>query len=592
MRYSSYTRGDTVGFVDGDIGWVGIDSTSDREKLEEGMLYVGENTRLRQRSVKQRLGTQIPPDFNPAAGFANRLIGSGIFRDPNGNEVLLVAPAGVTYTLGLQFTKDPIHIDYSTTTNAPSGDNGAGLVQFCQSFDSVLMFRVPSVTGQNLVWNGNSPTTDANRWQKVVLSTNGLSLVPAAWLGEPWGDRVITYEPLWPSAPTRDTWIVSDLYDYSSYDPVYQVIRTNSADSDLITRIKQYMKGAVIVYKNNSIHMATDIGTYPFSVAQRKLADIGSIGIFMPLDVGGDQIFLSQPNGFYRLSEVIADQIVALPVPISEGINRVIKQINWPYTAFWGCSAALDNYAFFAVCLGSGSQRLNTILVYDTQRRQWESAGDTWRDPSFAFNKLHVINFEGIKRLCALDYDNGVIYLLYEGIRDELQSGSFSVPFKMETRGYIGNDAMAFKRFGRCRVAIASWEPEVNVTAVVDGVNEEFLLTNSPITKDNQLFYSHAVPPLSESGDPLAPYREDYSINLFDNFAAETFEELPAGPISQIPGTIFESIGELQQSVEPFMVRQMGRWGAIRVENDEGHIEVQAIEVEGQEAANTLRTVA
>lgn len=594
MRWQNFTRGDTVPFTDGDLGWLGIDSTHDRDKIIRGMLYEGRNTRLRTGSVKQRGGTQIPQDFNPTGGFENSLVGAGLFKDPLGRELLLVAPASVDYTVALAFSRDPVQIDYATSP-APTGDNGSGIVEFVQTFDKVHLLRIPNQgsPGENLVWNGGTTATDADRWNVTTLSTNGFTLVPAKWHGEPWGDRCIFYTALWPGAPERDTWIVTDLYDYSSYDPVYQTIRTNAAQSDTITRIKAYMKGSAIIYKNKTVHLAQDLGTYPFSVGQRKLADIGSIGINMPLDIGGDQIFLSQPNGFYRLSEIIQDQIVALPVPISEGIQRVIDQINWPYTTIWGCSAALGNYAFFGVCLGPTAQRLNTVLVYDTQRRQWESAGDTWRDPSFAFNKLISLDFGGTQRLCAVDYNSGTIYLLYEGVRDELRTGSFSVPFRMVSRGYVGSEGMAIKKFGRLRVSIASWDPKVNITAKMDGVNEEFLLTEDPITKSNANYYSLGKDPFNPlTDDPRAPYREDYSTSDFDNFVAEDFESLPEGEISMIPGTLFEAVTDMQESVEPLMVRQMGRHCSIIVENDEGQVEVQAIELEGQQSINTIRTAA
>ena len=592
MRFQSFGQSDTQGFLAGDDRWIGIDMTRDRDKAGPGMLRLGENTRLRNGTVRQRYGTQIPQDFNPSGGFSNFLVGSGIFRNPNGDEVLLVAPANATYTLVLQFSKDIYQVDYATAVTvpptAPSGNNGSVLVEFCQSFDSVHMFRIPLPGTENLVWDGVAPAS-GGRWKKTVLSPIGATLVPPTWFGEPWGDRMITYKALWPSAPERDTWNVSDLYDYTSYDPVYQKIRTNAAQSDSITRIKAYLKSSAIIYKNKSISMATDLFTFPFSVSQRKLSDLGSNGIHMPLDIGGDQIFLSQPNGFYRLSEVIQDNIIAVPLPISERIQKVIDQINWQYTAILGCSELLDNYAFFGVCIGSTQQRPNCILVYNTQTSQWESAGDTWRDPTFAFNRLHVLNFAGVQRLCAVDYQSGVIYLLYEGVRDELKDGSFSVPFKMESRGYTGDDPLSLKRFGRARVAIAGWDPQINVTAIVDGVNEEFLLTENPITKDNSTFYSHGAERFEPGDDSSAPYREDYSISDFDNFAVETFEGLPEGTILFIPGSLFQTIGDTQEVTEALMVRQLGRWSALRVENDEGWVEVKGLTVEGITGPNAIR---
>ena len=78
-------------FRDGDPGWTGIDMTRERDALEPGMLALGQNTRLRTRRARQRSGTAMPGDFNPTNGFTNYLVGSGVFTDPNGDELLLVA---------------------------------------------------------------------------------------------------------------------------------------------------------------------------------------------------------------------------------------------------------------------------------------------------------------------------------------------------------------------------------------------------------------------------------------------------------------------------------------------------------------------
>jgi hypothetical protein len=591
MRYSSYTRGDTTGFITGDDRWTGIDSTRDRDKIAPGRLYKGENTRLRTGTIRQRGGTQIPSDFNPTGGFTNSIIGSGIFRDPNGDEALLVAPAGETFIVALRFGKDPVQINYGSTA---IGTNGTGLVEFVQGFDSLIMLRIPSQGDQNLVWNGNyNQASDANKLLAVELTSEGDTLVPPMWHGEPFGDRIIFYQAFYPTAPQRDTWLITDFYDYSSYYPAYQTFRTNAGESDIIVRIMQYFRNSVVVFKNNSIHMASDLGTYPTTFGQRELSGtIGAVGNKTEIEVGGDILFPSQPNGFYRLSEVIADQIVTLPLPISEPIQKVIDGINWPYTALWGSSAALDNYAFFGVCHGVKAQRLNRILVYNTQSKEWESQGDTWADPQFAFNRLHIVNFGGIHRLVAIDYLNGIIYLLYEGIRDELKSGSFAVPFKMETRGYMG-DQGGFSRFGRVQLPLATWSPKISVTAIMDGVNEEFPLTDVAITKDSSRYYTHGADPFDpNTGNANAPYREDYSLSDIDDLVIEDFEEYPEGPIDFLPATLFGQVGDMQQTQESFWARQIGRWMSLRVENSDGHVEVQGVTVEGLGALNAVKTAA
>ncbi len=498
MRFDFYSQKDTPDTTGGDDRFQGIDMTRDRPLLAQGMISLGENTRTRTGKVVQRRGTSMAPDFNPPAGVGSPLVGSGVFRNPNGDEVLIVAPRGQTYTMVLQDGKDPYKVNYD---GGVTGSN-TGSVEIVQAFEKVLLLRKPLVGSppQNLVWDGDStqttPGTADSEWEITTVTAGG-TLVPGVFNGEPFMDRIVFYFANAPTPLRRDVWYMSDIEDYSTYDNVFQSFRTNSGEADYITRIKSYFRGSVVIFKNQSIHMATILPTFPVSIEQRILnSTIGGVGNKIPVMVGGDIIFLSQPNGFYLLSEVIQDQIAALPSPISEPIQRVIDDINWPVTTLYGCSAALDNYAFLGVSLKSrpSSGRLNAILVYDTQRKQWESAGDTWMDETFSFSALHVTNYGGVHRLFAVDYLRGVTYLLYEGTTDETVAGIFSVPFKMETRGFVGDDPIGFKRFGRASIGITTSDPEITITAISDGFNEEKILTPQPITKDRFKFYQHGFP--------------------------------------------------------------------------------------------------
>jgi hypothetical protein len=575
---------------EGDDGWVGIDMTRDKPSVSQGRLSRGQNTRLVTRKAKQRNGTAIPQDFNPVGGFVNSIIGSGVYRNPTGDQVLLVAPAGVTYTLALQSGRDPLQINYSAAEIAGGRTNGFGIVTFAQSFDKVNLFRRPVQAAQkNLVWDGVS----GHNWEIIALSAFGKELIPTVWNGEPFMDRIVYYSDNYGAVPWRDQWLVSDIEDYTSYDSVYQSIRTNTGESDYITRIMGYFRGSVIVFKSHSIHQVSVLrGLYPFQVEQRQLTTtLGSIGNKMPLEVGGDVIFLSLPNGFYRLSEVIQEQIVTLPLPISEQIQDIVDQINWLKTATFGCSEALGNYAFFGVALGPSTQGLNAILVYNTQSKEWESAPDTWADPGFTFHRLHVTTYGGVDRLFAVDYVNGTIYLLYEGVADELRSGTFSVPYLLETRGYTGGDTVAFKRFGRASVAVSMSGATAKVTAISDGFNEEKVL--GTITKDRAEFYIHGHKLFDPTvDDPDEPKREDYSSGTVSDFATEDFEDLPLGPIAQLPGTPGLIVGNKQQSVERFLVRSNARWCALRIENNSGQCDVLSVGVESTPAVTTARTAA
>src|SRR4029077_2232996 len=143
-----------------------------------------------------------------------------------------------------------------------TGNNGTGDlvfgVQFCQAFDKLLLLRRPLQGGENLVWDGGA-TTD---WEKTVVTAGG-TLIPGSFHGEPFMDRVVFYNANAPAVATRDEWILSDVEDYSPYDAVYQVFRTNPAEADYITRIMAYYRGSVVVFKNQSIHMVELQPTFP-----------------------------------------------------------------------------------------------------------------------------------------------------------------------------------------------------------------------------------------------------------------------------------------------------------------------------------------
>jgi hypothetical protein len=597
-------------FVDGDIAWNGIDMTRDRSLLKQGTLAYGQNTRTRSGRVTQRGGTIIPGDFNPT--FAERIIGSGIYRNPNGAEVMLLAPAEQTYVIAVQYGKDSYKINYSAAEIARGGNNGVGRVTFVQAFDKVLLIRSPDIIGTPpmvfLVWNGtgdanNDGVADTN-FEIISLSSTGVQLVPSTWDGEPVADRVVYYNSNYLGALGRDYWILSDIQDYTSFEAPYQIGRTNSGESDYITRIMAYFRGSFLVLKSQSIHQVTPIpGVFPIQFDMRILTNtIGSYGQYMPLMVGGDVIFLSDPGGFYRLVEVIQEQITTLPVAISEPIQPFIDSINWPITKLFGCSASVDNYAFFGVAIGIGASRCNAIAVYNTQTSLWESVADTWSDPSFGFNRLHVTEYNGNRRVFAVDYENARIYLLYEGIYDVMPKTSLSVPFKMETRGYVGDDPFAFKQFWRATVNVATVSPSINVTAIMDGVNEEKLLTPKPITKSRDKFYTHGKAKFNpQTDDPNQPYREDYEIIQpippSEDAAIEDFEELPVGTILQLPGTstialIQGPTIQKQQTSERRLIRDRGRWVSLRIENTLGICDVVGVSVEGTQTANTVRTAA
>src|SRR4029077_17708756 len=107
----------------------GMDMMSERDQLPPGMVPLSVNKRFRTGSAMKRMGTVEPEDFNNGFGNnpLNPIVGSGIFSDPNGDEVMMVAVKNASFNFGgdtgvrafvwvLQFGQDPKRIPFATGT--------------------------------------------------------------------------------------------------------------------------------------------------------------------------------------------------------------------------------------------------------------------------------------------------------------------------------------------------------------------------------------------------------------------------------------------------------------------------------------------
>ena len=601
-RWGAYGRLDSRLLFDGDRKFVGLDMTRDRALLAPGMLAVSENKRLRNGTADTRKGNTVAADFMP--DFENIIIGSGIYGNPNGDEVMLVATLGANYVWALQYGKDPLKIQLA------AGEDLAGLisVRFCQAFDKVLLFRRnPPAGKQTLEWNGNTDQTDNNnKFKPVTISGgtdvgSGTALIPATTDGEPFQSRVLLYNAVWPALPWRDQMIETDILDYTRYDPVYSVFRINAGESDYITRIWPYYQGSVICFKKNTIHQVATFTIDPSLMQQALLSKrMGLAGPYGIVEEGNDLLFVSEPGGIYRLSEVIQERIGAQPVPVSDPIQPIIDQVDWlaarnPIGGGGVRAETLGDFAFFALRIGNIAphQGNNIVVAYNTVSKLWESV-DMWPDPRFTIDALHVTRYNGARALFALDYANKQVYVLYQAEAfDEIGTDIWPIQDAMETRGYTCDDAASFKRFARAPIAIRTSNPEIYVSAITDGVNEVKPLTPLPITKDRTKFYQHGHPDFTPSDDPLAPKRQDYSQSDIGDFAGQDYEDLPIGPISVVPPEVVTTTtGPRQQTLERPTLRVNGRWVSVRIENRSGVCDVLAVGVEATPSLMETKTAA
>jgi len=596
-RWNAYGRLDSRLLEDGDAKFIGVDMTRDRALLGPGMMAGTLNKRLRNGAAATRPGNLQPGDF--AAPFTNTFIGSGIYSNPNGDEVMLVAEANATYDFGgaigvrafvwaLQSGKDPSRVALAAGQTL-SGSSG---VNFVQAFDKVILLRRPSAGTTPLEWDG----TAGHTFDAVVKPAGAFAIIPSAWNGEPFQSRVLYYAAFYSAPPWNSQFIQSDILEYAGYDPDLCTFNVNAGESDYMIRIWPYFQRSVVVFKRRTIHQVANFADDPTFMTQRQLSKVhGLCATNCVVESGPDLLFLDEPGGIYKLNQVIQDRIATEPYPVSDDIQPLIDRINWPQAQQWACAATLKEYAYFALPLNiyPGGTGNDAVAVYNTVTSKWESTPDFVTDAAFRIHALHVTKFRDGRAVFALDYTAKKIYALYQGgasAKDEVNDTVVPIIDAMETRGYTCGDPAGFKRYSRAVLALRTVNPLVKVSALSDGYNESKDLTPTPLTKDRLKFYPHGHDDFNAAtDDPAEPKREDYSTaGLLDNFVGEDFELIPVGPVSQIPPSTDSVTGPLQESREPFSVRVNARWLSLRIQNENGVCEVLATGIEA--TASTMET--
>jgi hypothetical protein len=210
--------------------------------LQPGTLARSENKRLRIGAAATRLGNVQASDFNVA--FVNQFIGSGIYSNPNGDEVMLIAEKDQTYVWALQYGKDAFKV------NLHAGQTLAGFaaVEFVQAFDKVLMLRRDG--GTPLEWDG----TVGHTFDVVVAPPGAFSVIPSVWHGTAFQSRVLYYKANFAALPWSYQFIESDILEYADYDPVLESFQVNAGEAGWITRLWPYFQQSVIVFKRRTIH--------------------------------------------------------------------------------------------------------------------------------------------------------------------------------------------------------------------------------------------------------------------------------------------------------------------------------------------------
>lgn len=537
--------------VDGDAVFLGLNMKTSREYLTSGYYALAINKRCADGRLGTRGGTVMPVNAN-AIAFSS-ILGSGVYSNPNGSEVLLIATPSNVIAIS--------DMEYPITLSLPPGVTLSGAVTFDQNFDKVYLNSATNT----LVWDGLSLAFVTNSQQSPANSL--FAITPnVAWSINAANRRVF---PLTPSSIG-----VTPINDYTEYysNPLNQAptigqFRVNTSTSDPLIGAFLYSQSNILLGKRRSWDI---LSTFSGDLSQAAMgaisSEVGLVARKAAKMVGSDMIFPFD-TGVFRIQQVIQDRIATDPLPVAafqdqygnivDPIEPLLRRINWQYAS--GMTAAvLSPYYFLAVPL-DGSTVNNAVFVYNTIKDKWESI-DQWQDSNgnnlLQIDDLHVTDYQGLKRVFAVDHNAKTVYVLYEGRSDQLATGEYEIYDKVETRGYATLSSV--NQFKRMEIGVATWRPSITVTELTEKANDERVLNTSRITKDPTKYSIFGKPDYvttNVNNDFFSVGRQDYSI--------------PDGVYFDNGGTGI-NIDQNQQSVLRFATMVRSRWISYRIENFQG----------------------
>lgn len=541
--------------VNGDQSFVGIDQkTPDPALMARGMLRVSENARIIQGVPQTRGGAIAALSINPVS--FGRIWGRGFFADPNSVRWMLLATSSGVWAVADGYEAAFIPLPTFTTISTPC--------ELVTAFNVVMLFRGPTLAP--LFWDGDFTSSFGNLPSPTDVTK---STSPNASTGEFLSDRlVVPYG--------KDAVSISDIGDYTSFTLTNTGFEINQGDADSLVRVFPWLNNSVIMFKDHSIYLTQNVTGNLSSLSITQVVDgLGLVGRKAAVIVG-NEVFYVDRGGINKITQVFENTPETRALPMSEPIKPIIDNINWALAS--GIVAAWRrDRVYFAVPLGAMSTRNNALLVWNITNAAWESV-DTFQNPVFGVDDLVLMDYNGDRRLVAIDEINGQLVLLEEGSSDNFtrtSEGTQQIQFHIRTRGYSGpGKRNSYRRFG---ISLATWAPNYSININMDGVGRTSLIA-AGVTKSRTKYYTFDRKPWNTTNvndDWDTPGRQDYSVT------------------SQNPGIFLKEgivVDQRQEFWDNYLIDRPGKYCQLDFLNTHGVTEIRGIIFEEVEAQRADRT--
>lgn len=192
----------------------------------------------------------------------------------------------------------------------------------------------------------------------------------------------------------KDEIIISNGLDIQTYDDLNGKFRLNAGTADFVVGMHSFSEDVLLVFNRSSIHLIQGTTNLKNSVVSLLTNEVGCVAKDTIVQVGNTVLFLSD-NGVYGASFQDLYNLRGNEVPLSEAIDKTIKDIN---RDAWTKSSAVyfDNKYYLAIPVGVGQQLNNKVIIYNFINKQWESI-DSVDNALFDFENL-IVAGDGLSR--------------------------------------------------------------------------------------------------------------------------------------------------------------------------------------------------
>tara|TARA_Y100000593_G_scaffold33336_1_gene65572 strand:- start:7 stop:1617 length:1611 start_codon:yes stop_codon:yes gene_type:complete len=478
MRYGTHGNLDDQSVRDGDEGFLGFASRLDPGIIKESYAAEATNMRFDRGVAIVRKGTQVLQ-----TGLSGPFHAIGEIIDGSNNVKVALVGESSTHLwegdiLDLPATLPFVLGSGGSTLDYPAGETvtAADRPFIVQAMNSIIIFRGDKTP---LVLEGHSGGLQFTPLQLPSVLPFALgqdafstSTIPASPMGVEVGGRLVVIKDNYTLAFSNSGTLV---FDAINEFPV------NLGDNDPIVAVSPYQEDKILIWKERSIHIMTNISTLSDSVISEVTRQHGLQARDSVAQVG-DQVFYLSTSGISALTGSVGSDGTSIRVvkvvddPLSAPIDDLVAKIDMKWSRSYARGCYHDNRYYLAVPmtdLPDHTSGNNAVLVYSMLNHAWESRDTLKLNPDMLVPAMY-----GGQRRLMLAQRSGTLVLADQDSTDynSATTGNDTIVGTLKTRRYHHNNRGELKRY---RVGAFNWETLGDSSATISYK----VTTNDPDTE-------------------------------------------------------------------------------------------------------------